>query len=175
MCLSAKALLTVGFLLGIVAISSCSVPTYSTNLPAPTSGGKALASRVLEASNRTRHSNGLPALKFNSALAKAAEDQARFLAANVPSGGQMSKTVAHSNFGGRSVAVMTANSMSSTAEIVAVMPRGQSEPSSIISAWLASFGHRGKLLGPWALGGAGAAKGPDGTWFVVEWFGNSRG
>lgn len=129
----------------------------------------------MEATNRTRQSNGLPALKYDAALAKAAEDQARFLVANVPPGGQMSKAVAHSNFEGRSVAVMMANSMSSTSEIVAAMPRGQSDPSSILSAWLASPGHRGKLLGSWKLGGAGAARAADGSWFVVEWFGNPRG
>ncbi len=168
--------LALGLLLkGVTFLASCASPSYSSSLPAPSSEGKALASRVLEASNRTRQSNGLPALKFNPALAKAAGDQARFLVANVPPGGQMSKSVAHSNFGGRSVAVMMANSMSSTSEIVAAMPRGQGESSNIISAWLASPGHRGKLLGPWTFGGAGAAKASDGIWFVVEWFGNPRG
>ena len=168
--------LVVGCLLmvGAAGLSSCSSVTYSTSLPPPSPEGRSLSVGVLQETNHARRSNGLSPLASNAALAKAAEDQARFLVANVPLGGVMSKATAHHDFGDRSVAVMRANSMTSTAEIVAAMPRGQSAPANVVRVWLASPGHRGKVLGAWSQAGAGAARAADGTWFVVEWFGNFR-
>jgi len=160
----------VGIVLGF---SSCSTISVSKNLPPVSQDGKSLGMRVFQESNRVRGSKGLRQLPSNSALSEAAETHARFLVANVPLGKPMPKSIVHYDFAGRSTAVMRANSMNLTAEILVAMPPGQASPSAIVAAWMASAGHRGKLLGSWDLTGVGAAKAADGTWYVVQWFGNS--
>lgn len=155
-------------------LSSCFSPPISKNLPAASSEGKALASNVQKESNRVRGVNGLGTLSSNPALTAAAETQARFLVANVAPGKPMPKAIVHYDFPARSTRVMRENSMTLTAEIVVAMPPGRPSPSSVVSAWMASSGHRAKLLGSWDLTGTGAAKAADGTWFVVQWFAKSR-
>ena len=129
--------------------------------------------RVFQESNRVRGSKGLRLLPSSAALSDAAETHARFLVANVPLGEPMPKSIIHYDFPARSAAVMRANSMNLTAEIVVAMPPGQASPPAVVSAWMASAGHLGKILGSWNLTGVGAAKAADGTWYVVQWFGNS--
>ena len=161
----------VGISLGL---ASCASPSISKNLPPPTLDGNSMAACVLQESNRVRGASGLRALSSHPALAHAAETHARFLVANVPAGKPMPKSIVHYEFPARSTSVMQANSMTLNAEIVVAMPSGLMSPSAVVAAWLSSAGHRAKLLGSWDLTGVGAAKAPGGTWYVVQWFGNSR-
>ncbi|OYU99084.1 MAG: hypothetical protein CFE26_26400 [Verrucomicrobiales bacterium VVV1] len=168
-----------GFLIEMITaaflgLSSCTSVSVSRNLPPPSQDGKSLAGRVMQEANRVRGSNSLRSLPSSSALENAAETHARFLVANVPTGKPMPKSIVHCDFPTRSTTVMRANSMSLSAEIVVAMPPGMTSPSAVVAAWLGSPGHRAKLLGTWDLTGVGAAKAPDGTWYVVQWFGNSR-
>ena len=135
--------------------------------------GKSLATAVFRESNRIRQAAGLSTLRSNPALEQAADEHARFLMANIPPGQKLTAALAHYDFAGRSTAVMLSNSMSSSAEIVAVLPCGQSAAGNVLRVWMASPGHRRKLLAPWQVAGAGAAQAADGTWYVVEWMANT--
>jgi uncharacterized protein YkwD len=156
------------------ALAACGpVNVFKKSGPA-TLAGKTLAAAVLRESNRVRQAAGLSTLRTSPALEQAADEHARFLMANIPPGQKLPAALAHYDFAGRSTAVMLADSLSSSAEIVAVLPCDQSAAPNVLRVWMASPGHRQKLLGPWQLAGAGAAKAADGSWYVVEWLGSSR-
>jgi len=118
------------------------------------------AQQAFSASNAQRTHAGLPALRKNSCLRRAAVRQATVMAQR--------EQMFHQDLG----AVLATCHLSAAGENVAAgFPNGR---SVVDDGWMNSEGHRANILSPsFRLMGIGARKGHDGRWYVSQLFGRA--
>ena len=116
------------------------------------------AQKAFSATNAQRAEEGLPALRKNKCLRRAAVRQATVMAQR--------EQLFHQDLG----AVLAACHLSAAGENVAAgYPNGT---SVVNNGWMTSDGHRANILSPsFTLMGIGARKGHNGRWYVAQVFG----
>lgn len=149
--------------------AGCSSPAGPSDVEAAPAGSTSVASELASLTNAERRQAGLPTLTLNPSLMRAAQLHADQMA----SLGQM----AHSLPGARypepkdRLAAVGYN-WRAYAENVAY---GQGSPSSAVSSWMGSSGHRANILNPGLTEiGTAVANGSDGRPYWVQVFGNAR-
>lgn len=153
----------------LVLASGCSSPAGPSGVEAATPASSGAASELASLTNAERRQAGLPALAVSPSLMRAAQLHANQMAAM----GQM----AHSLPGARypepqDRLAAVGYRWQAYAENVAY---GQGNPTSAISSWMGSSGHRANILNPGLTEiGTGVASGSDGRPYWVQVFGDRR-
>jgi uncharacterized protein YkwD len=156
-------------LVWLLVLAGCSSPAGPSGAEAATPASSGAASDLASLTNAERRQAGLPPLAVSQSLMRAAQLQADQMA----SMGQM----AHSLPGARypepqDRLAAVGYRWQAYAENVAY---GQGNPSSAMSSWMRSSGHRANILNPGLTEiGAAVASGSDGRPYWVQVFGNPR-
>lgn len=122
--------------------------------------------QLVGAANAARSRAGMSALATDAALARAAQDYVRELAAR----GELSHASTRVGYETPMDRIDSAGlRVSAAAENLAALSVRAAMPSAVIDMWLESAGHRRNLLNSaYRITGAGAAQGRDGIWYFVQ-------
>jgi uncharacterized protein YkwD len=153
----------------LVLASGCSSPAGPSDVEAAPAGSTSAASELASLTNAERRQAGLPTLTVSPSLMRAAQLHANQMA----SLGQMAHSIPGARYPepqDRLAAV--GYRWQAYAENVAY---GQGSPSSAVSSWMGSSGHRANILNPGLTEiGAAVANGSDGRPYWVQVFGKPR-
>ena len=132
--------------------------------PAATGSVAGLERQLFDAVNAYRRDSGLPALRHDAAIAKAALRHSEAMAAgDVPFG--------HAGLRERAAAIAASVALAALSENIARHNRPLSEVlDAALGGWLASDAHRKNLRSDRELSGVGIAQSAEGTIYVTQIF-----
>lgn len=164
-------------LLPFLALAAACAPPPPGDSPGAYSSFPSIESALLEEANRARSSAGLPPLRADGRLARAALAYSRELAARgdvshdsrTPGRETAEARIAASGGsyagGGENLAAITSADAPTPAEVA----------GRVVAGWAESPPHRVNLLKPEYLrAGTGVARGEDGDWYVVQLYAAPR-
>lgn len=120
-----------------------------------------IARQALDGTNRYRASKGLPPLKWHDGIARIAAQHAQQMASGAA-------PFSHDGFDRRVAAFPVAHSASG--ENLALNSGVASVADAAVDGWIKSPGHERNLVGRFSLCGIGAARSPDGTFYLTQLF-----
>jgi uncharacterized protein YkwD len=114
--------------------------------------------------NEHRLASGLEPLGYDEQIARVAREHSRAMAAGQARFG-------HQGFESRTRALRARLELRGAAENVSRHTRRRSQvPRAAVENWLKSRGHRRNIEGRYGTTGVGAARDPDGTWYLTQIF-----
>jgi len=153
----------------LVLASGCSSPAGPSGAEAATPANSGASSELASLTNAERRQAGLPTFKVSPSLMRAAQLHADQMA----SLGQMAHSLPGARYPEPKDRLAAAGyNWQAYAENVAY---GQGNPSSAITSWMGSSGHRANILNPGLTEiGTAVANGSDGRPYWVQVFGTPR-
>lgn len=162
--------------LALAAAPACAPPPPGDS-PGAYPSFPAMESALLEEANRARAAAGLPPLRVDAHLARAALAYSRELAARgdvshdsrTPGretvGARIQASGGSYAGGGENLAAITSADAPTPAEVA----------GRVVAGWAESPPHRVNLLKPeYLLAGTGVARGADGDWYIVQLYASPR-
>jgi len=170
-------------LLAAAALSSCASSPESTRMavsatirpetastPA-SSGDRSTASRLFDAVNDYRLSQGEQAVERHAGLDRLARQHCEYLRSNRGTFSLYGKNVSHFGFEGRAIAAREVLQMSSVSENVAAANHPGSQASGVIvELWKQSNDHHKNMTDDWTHSGIGVVVDSDGMVFATQLF-----
>jgi uncharacterized protein YkwD len=170
-------------LLAAAALASCASPPEATRMavsatirpetasPPSAGGDRSTASRLFDAVNDYRLSQGEQPVERHAGLDRLARQHCEYLRSNRGTFSLYGKNVSHFGFEGRAVAAREVYQMSSVSENVAAANYpGSNSAAVIVQLWKESRDHHTNMTEDWTHSGIGVVVDSDGMVFATQLF-----